>query len=177
MWDVIYWSLKTSIECFFFPLLFSSYFRSANPRAVSFVFGGFNQSSAVLFYVVLQLLYRSINYLFIAGKSSSFLFFWHIVCQHHLWDARPNIWSLVFLFSSPFFKILLWSTSRMVPSNLWRDSLCIYPFDKVPIIIIYTLQVFHITISWWSFTRVWVRVSLLKFPGLFSVFWPFSIMQ
>ena len=37
------------------------------------------------------------------------------------------------------------------------------------------IRVFHISVSWWSFTRVWVRASLLKSPGLFSVFWPFLI--
>ena len=36
------------------------------------------------------------------------------------------------------------------------------------IIIIYT--------SWWSSTEVWVTASLLKSPGLFSVFWPVSII-
>ena len=45
------------------------------------------------------------------------------------------------------------------------------------IIIIYFMRAFHISVSWWSFTRVWVTASLLKSPGLFSVFWPISIMQ
>ena len=40
----------------------------------------------------------------------------------------------------------------------------------------YLLRVFHIRFSWWSFTEVWVTASLLKSPGLFSVFWSFSIM-
>ena len=44
------------------------------------------------------------------------------------------------------------------------------------IIIIYSLRVFHISFSWGSFTGVWVTASLLKSPGLFSVFWPFSII-
>ena len=35
---------------------------------------------------------------------------------------------------------------------------------------------FHITVSWWCFTGVWVTASLLKSPGLFSVFWSSSIM-
>ena len=35
---------------------------------------------------------------------------------------------------------------------------------------------FHISVRWWFFTGVWVTASLLKSPGLFSVFWPFSIM-
>ena len=42
--------------------------------------------------------------------------------------------------------------------------------------IIYSLRVFHISISWWSFTGVWVTASILKSPGLFTVFWLFSIM-
>ena len=44
------------------------------------------------------------------------------------------------------------------------------------IIIIYSLRAFHISFSWWSFTGVWVTASLLKSPGLFSVFWLFSII-
>ena len=44
------------------------------------------------------------------------------------------------------------------------------------IIIIYSLRVFHISFSWWSFTGVWVTSSLLKTPRLFSVFWLFSEM-
>ena len=39
------------------------------------------------------------------------------------------------------------------------------------------IRIFHISVSWWSFTGDWVTASLLKSPGLFSVFWPFSIKQ
>ena len=42
------------------------------------------------------------------------------------------------------------------------------------IIIIYSLEFF--TSNYRSFTGVWETASLLKSPGLFSVFWPFSIM-
>ena len=41
---------------------------------------------------------------------------------------------------------------------------------------IYSFRVFHISVSWWSLTGVWATVSFLKSPGLFTVFWPFSIM-
>ena len=44
------------------------------------------------------------------------------------------------------------------------------------IIIIYSSRVLHISITWWFFTGVWVTASLLKSPGLVSVFWPFSAM-
>ena len=40
----------------------------------------------------------------------------------------------------------------------------------------FLIRVFHISVGWWYFTRDWVTKSLLKSPGLFSVFWPFSIM-
>ena len=43
-------------------------------------------------------------------------------------------------------------------------------------IIIYSSRVFYISISWWFFTRVWVKASLLKSPGFVSVFWPSSAM-
>ena len=39
------------------------------------------------------------------------------------------------------------------------------------------IRVFPISLHWWSFTGDWVTASPLKSPGLFSVFWPFSIMQ
>ena len=45
------------------------------------------------------------------------------------------------------------------------------------IIIIYSLRDFHISVSWWSFTKDWVTANLLKSPGFFSVFWAISIMQ
>ena len=40
----------------------------------------------------------------------------------------------------------------------------------------YSLRVFYISFRWWFFTGVWVMASLLKSPGRFSVFWPFSII-
>ena len=64
------------------------------------------------------------------------------------------------------------------------SSPCTNPLVTVPrvpitigiiiiIIIIYSFRVFHISVSWWSFTGVWVKASLLQSPGLFSLFWPF----
>ena len=36
------------------------------------------------------------------------------------------------------------------------------------------ITAFHISVSEWFFTGVWVTASLLRCPGLFLVFWPFS---
>ena len=38
------------------------------------------------------------------------------------------------------------------------------------------IRAFHISVTRWFFTGVWVTASLLKSPGLLPVFWPFSIM-
>ena len=43
---------------------------------------------------------------------------------------------------------------------------------EVIIIISIPLRIFHTSVSWRSFTGVWVTVSPLLSPGLFSVFWP-----
>ena len=43
-------------------------------------------------------------------------------------------------------------------------------------VIILLIRVFHISVSWWFFTGVWMTASLFKSPGLFSGFWPFLAM-
>ena len=66
----------------------------------------------------------------------------------------------------------------------WREKGMRYdlhrsPLPLVPLLflwLIIIIGVFHIRLSWWSFTGVWVTASRLKSPGLFSVFWRFSIM-
>ena len=49
-----YLSLKTSTELFFFPFLFSSYFRSVDARVFSIVSGRCNHSSSALFYDIFE---------------------------------------------------------------------------------------------------------------------------
>ena len=55
---------------FFFPFLFPSYFLSVVHRVVSIVSDGCKQSSFVFSYVVFESLYRCVNAVFDAGKSS-----------------------------------------------------------------------------------------------------------
>ena len=59
---------------FFFPFSFSSHCNSVGLRAVSIVSANNYQSPFVLFYVVLEPLYRYVNAVFNAGKSSSLIF-------------------------------------------------------------------------------------------------------
>ena len=43
-------------------------------------------------------------------------------------------------------------------------------------LLFYFFQVFHITVSWRTFTGVWVTTSPLRSPGLFLIFWLISTM-
>ena len=92
VWYVAYLLLKTSIELFFFPFLFSVYCRSVTPHVISIVSGSCNQSSSRILYVVFKSLYRCVNAVFNTGKSSSSFFSWHIICQRHLRNVRPYAW-------------------------------------------------------------------------------------
>ena len=58
----------------------------------------------------------------------------------------------------------------LTQTKLLNFELCII------LIFFYYLRDFHINVSWWSSTGIWMKTSLLKSPGLFPVFWPFSIM-
>ena len=70
--------LKRPMELFSSPFLFPSCCHSVIYRVVSIVSDGRNQSSFVFFYVVFESLYRCVNAVFDAGKSSSSLFSWYI---------------------------------------------------------------------------------------------------
>ena len=58
----------------FFPPLFPCYYHFVVYRVVGNVSNGCNRSSFVFFYVVFEPLYRCVNAIFDAGKSSSSLF-------------------------------------------------------------------------------------------------------
>ena len=80
---------------------------------------------------------------------------------------ESKIYSIIIIYSFEFFT----STLADGPSleTEWQQVSIII----IIIIIIYSLRVFHIS---WLFIGDWVTASLLKSPGLFSVFWPFSIV-
>ena len=59
------------LKLFFFPFLFPSYGHSVVHRLVYLVSDGCKRSTFVVFYVVLESLYRCVNAAFSAGKSSS----------------------------------------------------------------------------------------------------------
>ena len=67
----------------------------------------------------------------------------------------------------------IWAIISICLSILVRISILLQPNAKsfciTPKILL--LRIFHITISWWFFTGVWVTASFLMSPELFSVFW------
>ena len=82
------------------------------------------------------------------------------------WRCRVRRWQLISQLLScsiGFFFFFFFS--------FFKQGLGIYiSFDfhnLRSIISIYSLTVFHISFSWWSFTEDWVTASLLKSPGLF----------
>ena len=90
------------------------------------------------------------------------------------WWSFPGVWVTTFLlltscrsqqccrldgFDSPTYFLFLQSHLQCSNYN------CYYYYYYHLLI-----RVFHISVSRWSFTGVWVRASLLKSPGLFSVF-------
>ena len=77
--------------------------------------------------------------------------------------------------SSPWINYLV-TEPRTPITNCISECFIIIIIIIIINIIIYSFRVFHISVSWWFFTGVWVTASFLKSPGLFSVFWPFSVM-
>ena len=104
------------------------------------------------------------------------------------------VWWSLFVFKFPTLPVLslsLWGLFQVLqiqlvspspPSStaflvLWQGpSTCLLFCFLWLFFFIYSLRVFHISVSWWSFTGVWVTASLLRSPGLFSILWLFSIM-
>ena len=110
---------------------------------------------------------------------SRYLSFFYLSFRFILWSAgtaKSTILQILF-----FFFLLIVMRSGLLTGIRW--SVCILKSHKslweiviIIIIITYSFRVFQISVSWWFFSGVWVTASLPKSPGLFPVFWPFSIM-
>ena len=97
---------------------------------------------------------------------SRYLFFFSLSFRFILWSARTAKSTIlqIFLF------LLIIMRCGLLARIRWSVCMLKYYYYFTP------LKVFNPDISWWIFTGVWETASLLKTPGLFSVFWPFSIM-
>ena len=68
------------------------------------------------------------------------------------------------------YHLFVWSNWNLLHISQWNTFSTHYYYCY------YSFRIFHICVSWWTFTGVWVTACLLKSPGPFSVFWPFPIM-
>ena len=87
--------------------------------------------------------------------------------NYGVFSYRPSILNS----SRPFIK-------RIVPRTPTTVGITVIFLFHRPFYLYYysLIRAFLISDSRWIFTGVWVTASLLKSPGLFSVFWLFSIM-
>ena len=113
------------------------------------------------YFQVLQSLYWSFGDCIKSANSQGF-FFNSLVRSRYLF----------FLFS---FNFTQWSAGR-AKSTILQVLFFFIVIRSGRYYYYYSSRVFHISISWWFFTGVWVTASLLKSPGLVSVFWPSSAM-
>ena len=97
---------------------------------------------------------------------------------HNFFNSLARTRNLSFFSHS--FSFILWSV-RTAKSTILQVFFCFFLLINIRSglqaeIIIYSFRVFHISVSWWFFTGVWVTASLLKFSGHVSWFWPFLAM-
>ena len=93
--------------------------------------------------------------------------------------SQPVQLSSQFCYFSFFLVLIRWSVcmskshkSLCVSFSRTDAGLCIYHYNNY----YYSLRCFPTSVSWRSLTEVWVTTSLLKSPGLFSVFWAILTM-
>ena len=80
---------------------------------------------------------------------------------------------LIEFFFFPFFfpSYCHFVVHRIVSDGCNQSYFLIFYVVLLLLLLLLLIWVFHISVSWWSFSGDWVAASLLKSPGLFSVFW------
>ena len=96
-----------------------------------------------------------------------YIYYFVASCPFLLWHSPNGV--VLCCYQKKFSFSLKASLSQPCPSLLVEDFDYYYYYYLL-------IRAFHISVSWGSFTGVWVTASLPKSLGLFSVFWPFSIM-
>ena len=80
-------------------------------------------------------------------------------------------------------RIIFWHLEFAYVISRLSNQLVVGPFVWVPVSSNYynyyltPLRVFHTSVSWWFLTGVWETASLLKSPGLVSVFRPILVLM
>ena len=127
--------------------------------------------------------------LMISKSFSSLSILWGLfqVNQLQMASPSPSIVFFSYLARSWYLSLFLLSFNFTLSSNVMvkstiRQGLFLGWLSLSVVVTFYyyyyysLIRAFHISVSRWFFTGVWVTASLLKSPGLFLVFWPFSAM-
>ena len=97
------------------------------------------------------------------------VFFCFFLVPWMLVDIRlVNIYICMYIYQIQSWQNITISTTNYL-INLLSTFICYFSFATL---LFHSLQIFHIRISRWSFTGVWVITSLLRSPGFFWVFEP-----
>ena len=115
----------------------------------------------------------SLIYTFCANLLHS-LIMWLIVSS-----LSPHNLHLLFCCVLSIFAVMEFVLTTLFYAAIRSDSVSLlrFPFlSHYYYYYSYSLRVFHISNSKWSFAGVWVTASLLRSPGLVSGFWLFSAM-
>ena len=157
-------SITTSIIVTFILHSFfnSRYLTFFSIRLVSIVPGGCNQSSLLVFYVVLESLYRYVNVICLQCWQVLFLppFLIHVVCQHYLWDLISLcmvisfliLWSICLSSSRVYFKNspeYLTRDTAQVFIPLIRFLLCSFVSINILVLQRYSFLFFSSPLVWW----------------------------
>ena len=127
-----------------------------------------NQLCLVLYTFYANLLHSLIMWLIVSSLS--------LHNRHLLFCCVLSIFAVIWLVLTALFCAAIRRDSVSLLKFLFLSQVQVFSCEMFIIIIIYSFRVFHIRVSWWFFTGVWVTASLLKSPGLVSGFWPFSAM-
>ena len=176
---------------FFFPFLFSCYNQSVCFRVVRIVSGGCNQFSFVLFYVVLESLYRWVNAVFNAGKSSppstsflwcnvlcmviSFLVLWSICLSSSLIHIKKVPEYLTGGTAQVFIPLIRFLQHSFVSSSflvLLRYSFLIFSFISTCLMVSASKMPKYLYVSFSPSVQIlfWFRSSILSIRCLLPLF-------
>ena len=124
--------------------------------------------------ITVPFMFHNFFSILLQGPSTypSFLFLLFILCSQP-GQQNTTIRQMFFFFTirSGLLAEIRW---RVCNSKFQKD-LCFTFFSGLCIYHLF-VQGFHISVSWWVFTHVYVTASLLRSPELFSACWPISEM-
>ena len=115
------------------------------------------------------------KYLCISFSASVLLLSWFGSSIPHVRCRLPHFITSMTHFSMPNSIPMSWL--YILTAYIRVSCSFSLPVLVFPILYYYYFKRFHTSVNWWFTTGVWVTTSLLKSPGLFSVFWSILIVR